>query len=376
MKLVRWFSCAAFALTVVGCGQNSELTMLRTKRSFEDMLGMTYDLRSDIKRDVEAVRTMPLSGSAFNRHLHSEYLRLTEKQITEGDRADARRFLQRAVDAGNGELVYPEEASTRHFEPAKAEQMRDARDRLLSLLYRHEGAKYHPDVAAHAQAMFDCWQEEEDDGGVIEPACRTAFEQDLVALAPRDDRPQVRELIVLMATPDGSVGSIIVSAGDKSDNVVVLNQSQQATQFVETADKGAMAPGTPFAMTQPDIEREFADVLAARPLQPIGAVLRFENNSLELTAESKAQLPGLLAEIGRRPVPDVVIKGHADRAGSPAHNDKLSELRARSVRKAVIEAGVPANLIQMHWYGESDPVVPTADGVGELRNRRVEITVR
>jgi hypothetical protein len=37
--------------------------------------------------------------------------------------------------------------------------------------------------------------------------------------------------------------------------------------------------------------------------------------------------------------------------------------------------GVPASVIQASAHGESDPAVPTGDGVVEAQNRRVEITV-
>lgn len=372
MKLARSLCCAAFALAVTGCGQNDELSMLRVKRGFEDMLGLTYDLRQDIRRDVDAARTMPLRGTPFDRHLHTEYLRLAETQLAQGDNADARRFVQRAVASANGDRVYPEEASTRHFEPEKAVQMREVRDHLMSLLYRHEGVTRIPATAAHAQAMFDCWQEEEADseGGAVDNRCRLALQEDLLALAPADDAPKTRELIVLLASPDGHVGSVVVNG---AADVVVLDQARQATQFT---DKAEGSPVSPFAMTQSQIEDEFAAALAARPIAPMHAVLRFENDSLELTAESRARLPRLLQEIARRPAPEVIINGHADRAGSPGHNDKLSELRAQKVREAVIKVGVSPSLIEINWFGENVPIVVTADGIGEPRNRRVELTVR
>ena len=40
------------------------------------------------------------------------------------------------------------------------------------------------------------------------------------------------------------------------------------------------------------------------------------------------------------------------------------------------KAGVPIERIEIDSYGESMPAVPTADNIPELRNRRVEVTVR
>jgi outer membrane protein OmpA-like peptidoglycan-associated protein len=42
----------------------------------------------------------------------------------------------------------------------------------------------------------------------------------------------------------------------------------------------------------------------------------------------------------------------------------------------LIERGLDAALVRAVGRGEREPLVPTADEVGETRNRRVEITVR
>ena len=62
------------------------------------------------------------------------------------------------------------------------------------------------------------------------------------------------------------------------------------------------------------------------------------------------------------------------------YSDRLNELlslrRAYKVRDDLVKAGVPIERIEIDSYGESRPAVPTADEVPELRNRRVEVTVR
>ena len=84
----------------------------------------------------------------------------------------------------------------------------------------------------------------------------------------------------------------------------------------------------------------------------------------------------LLSEIARRPVPDVLVVGHTDLVGSDPFNDALGQQRADAVRAALIRLGVAAADIQAISRGKRAPVVPTADGVAEPRNRRVEIIVR
>ena len=53
---------------------------------------------------------------------------------------------------------------------------------------------------------------------------------------------------------------------------------------------------------------------------------------------------------------------------------RLSERRANNVARAMMALGVPQNQMIVSGRGENDNRVPTADGVREPQNRRVEIT--
>jgi outer membrane protein OmpA-like peptidoglycan-associated protein len=72
----------------------------------------------------------------------------------------------------------------------------------------------------------------------------------------------------------------------------------------------------------------------------------------------------------------VVATGHADRSGPENYNMALSLRRANAVKDALVRDGVPATAISVVGKGESQPLVPTADGVREPQNRRVEIVVQ
>ncbi len=69
----------------------------------------------------------------------------------------------------------------------------------------------------------------------------------------------------------------------------------------------------------------------------------------------------------------IEVNGYTDLSGTAAYNLKLSVRRARSVEAELVRDGVPQNIIEIHGYGESDPLVPTANGVREPQNRRVQI---
>jgi outer membrane protein OmpA-like peptidoglycan-associated protein len=70
------------------------------------------------------------------------------------------------------------------------------------------------------------------------------------------------------------------------------------------------------------------------------------------------------------------VNGYTDLSGTAAYNQKLSVRRAQSVETELVRDGVPTAEISIHGFGESNPLVPTANGVREPQNRRVEIILK
>src|ERR671918_2168944 len=73
--------------------------------------------------------------------------------------------------------------------------------------------------------------------------------------------------------------------------------------------------------------------------------------------------------------PRITVTGYTDTSGSATYNLQLSQHRAEVVADELIQEGVPATSIVAVGRGEENLLVPTADGVVEPRNRRVEIVV-
>jgi len=67
------------------------------------------------------------------------------------------------------------------------------------------------------------------------------------------------------------------------------------------------------------------------------------------------------------------VTGYTDTSGSPSYNQRLSERRANAVANALAGLGVARSDMAVIGRGENDLRVPTADGVREPQNRRVEI---
>jgi len=93
-----------------------------------------------------------------------------------------------------------------------------------------------------------------------------------------------------------------------------------------------------------------------------------------------------LSDIGGRVVNEIAgdwsadadnlkLVGHADASGTADYNQDLSERRAKSVRGALEGLGLAGNKLADTGVGETDLLVPTADGVHEPKNRRVTVTI-
>jgi outer membrane protein OmpA-like peptidoglycan-associated protein len=99
----------------------------------------------------------------------------------------------------------------------------------------------------------------------------------------------------------------------------------------------------------------------------------FDRANLTPTALNTIKQAAAQAKSGRSTRIDVT--GHADRSGSDAYNMALSLRRANAVKDQLVREGIAANQIVVVGRGESQPLVPTADGVREPQNRRVEIVL-
>jgi OOP family OmpA-OmpF porin len=125
-------------------------------------------------------------------------------------------------------------------------------------------------------------------------------------------------------------------------------------------------------------ELETAAPAPAQPaaVQPETYVVYFDFDKSNVKPEAAQILDRALADAKQGGTPSISVTGHADRAGSEDYNLGLSLRRADAVREYLINGGVTADQITVSGRGEAEPAVPTADGVQEPRNRRVEIIVQ
>ena len=103
-------------------------------------------------------------------------------------------------------------------------------------------------------------------------------------------------------------------------------------------------------------------------------IVFFDWDRSDITAEAATVLDNAVSSYRNCGNASVMLAGHTDRSGSAQYNMGLAQRRNASVRDYLTGRGVPGGRISSEAFGESQPRVPTADGVREPQNRRVEIT--
>lgn len=264
--------------------------------------------------ELGKAKSVSPKGSPFDQHLYAEYITLAQMEYDEADYRDADAFALRAIAAGSGSAPAPEEISARALPAEAVGELTAARTRLVAALGGGAAEKL-PQPAARAQAMFDCWMQEQEEN--FQPdhiaACRAGFEE---AMAKLEAAPKPAPVAAPAPTP-----------------------------------APAPMPG-PF-------------------------VLYFDFDSANLTADARKVVADAARAVAARKPASVVVTGYTDRAGSEAYNMALSKRRADAVVAALKAAGVTTDIrLIVASYGEMDPAVQTADGQREPRNRRVAIVLR
>ena len=226
------------------------------------------------------------------------------------------RFAVKAREADKGKNVLPDDPAKAKKLPSSAKgELTEAHGRLMAALnggFREQN----PKQASKAQTSFDCWL-----WAVIEKdekcigKCKRAFEKAMAAWKPPAPPPP--------------------------------------------------PPPAPVAKPMPK---------PAPPPPPRSFIVFFDWDRAAIRPDAQRILEAAASYSKQRGLSKVNLEGHADRSGKANYNMGLSKRRADAVKAALVKLGLLAGNISVTARGESEPLVSTADGVREPRNRRVEIT--
>jgi len=174
--------------------------------------------------------------------------------------------------------------------------------------------------------------------------------------------------IVLLDNNQSQNGVTVTTEGGTID----LDTPNTQTVLTTQNDK----PGAVSNVEASQIHERYGKLLESLPLKPAHLQFYFEEGKTELTSESQSQTESLVQLIQNREPCIVDIIGHTDTEGSDETNYELGLKRAEMLKAFLDSRQVKMKEVSVQSYGENDLLVPTADGISEPRNRRVEVIVR
>lgn len=118
-----------------------------------------------------------------------------------------------------------------------------------------------------------------------------------------------------------------------------------------------------------------AAAAAPAPAPARSYLVFFDWDSTVLNARARQIVAEAAQNATHVQVTRIEVAGHTDSTGTPAYNLALSRRRAEAVAAELVNRGVARQAIAIQAFGETKPLVATADGVREPQNRRVEIVL-
>jgi OOP family OmpA-OmpF porin len=273
--------------------------------------------------EMKALDEVQPVGSPFTQALTKEYRSFSNDEMNKMfDYPDALHFARKGLAAAKGEVVMPEPISDWNLTPPRQDELGTARARLVTAfdLGARDAA---PQLSAHAQAMFDCWieQQEEDWKNNDNLSCKSAF-------------------LDAMSKLEGIVGT----------------QAQAAAPVQAPSEAAA-----------PDM---------SKPMKVEDAMylVFFDFDKSGIGSGGQSVLDAVAQEIKSRSLSTVRIVGNTDTSGTHEYNQKLGMRRAIAVKDALEKRGVSPSIMKVESHGEDTLLVKTPQGVREPANRRTEIT--
>ncbi|EEI89997.1 OmpA family protein [Sphingobacterium spiritivorum] len=101
----------------------------------------------------------------------------------------------------------------------------------------------------------------------------------------------------------------------------------------------------------------------------------FPTNSSYLTDKSKGELSKLAKLLKDNSKTKIRVDGHTDATGTPEYNLWLSDKRAVSVKKFLVDSGISESRITTKGIGQAKPVADNKTPEGRQMNRRVEVVL-
>ncbi len=101
--------------------------------------------------------------------------------------------------------------------------------------------------------------------------------------------------------------------------------------------------------------------------------ITFDTGKDVIKDESQAVIKQISEMLNADPALRIAIEGHTDSTGDPDGNQRLSDMRASSVKAALVQSGINASRLEARGYGRTKPIADNSTEEGRAKNRRVEL---
>ena len=101
--------------------------------------------------------------------------------------------------------------------------------------------------------------------------------------------------------------------------------------------------------------------------------VNFATDSTEILPDSLPQIEQVTQLLKDDAALKLSVNGHTDNSGNAAHNQQLSEGRAKAVVAALTSKGIDGARLGAKGFGQQQPVADNASEEGRAKNRRVEL---
>jgi len=103
--------------------------------------------------------------------------------------------------------------------------------------------------------------------------------------------------------------------------------------------------------------------------------VHFDTDKATLRPDSYTQLNELLDYLKNHEEIQIEIAGHTDNVGAAAHNLKLSQDRATTIRNYLVNKGIKTIRLTVKGYGDTQPIADNNSDEGRQLNRRTEVRI-
>ena len=133
----------------------------------------------------------------------------------------------------------------------------------------------------------------------------------------------------------------------------------------------ASGPGVPGG-DKPGCPKKPSLVIVTEKEIKITQQIHFEFDKDKIRPESFPILDAVADVLRQNPKIKIEIQGNTDNKGAVEYNRKLSDRRAASVKKYLVQKGIDTNRLTSKGYGMEVPIVPNTTDQNRALNRRVQ----